>query len=138
MDLKNWKNIQCEKFEKCPIWKIRKFFRIYSKLNNFRISTILWICQSRKFLLEYNIRIEKLKRRIDLYQRANMRIGKNRKFLERNFDFPNWKISRNSLIFQFRQFQKLLIWKIRKNFNLESSENVQFGKFKKIWIPKIR
>ena len=55
--------------------------------------------------------------KIDLYQTANMRIGKmassaeyrmeeqfqNYQFLEPNFGFPNWENARSLLIFQFKQ-----------------------------------
>ena len=55
----------------------------------------------------------------------------NCQFLEQNFDFLNWRKSRNFLIFQFGQFQKLEIWKNRKIFNLENSKDLKFGKLKK-------
>ena len=88
---------------------------------------------------------------IDLYQRANMIIGKiasskeyrmdeqfrNCEFSEPNFDFPSWEKSRNFLIFLFAQFQKFQIWKIWKFFNMENSKNLQFSQFKKIPIWKI-
>ena len=77
-----------------------------------------------------------------LYQSANMRIGKisssveyrmdehfrNCQFLERNFDFRNWKNCRNLLIFQFRHFQTFWIRKIPKISNLENYENSQIKK----------
>ena len=70
------------------------------------------------------IKIEKT----DLYQTANIRIGKiassakyrmddqfqNFLFLEPNFGFPNWKNSRSLLIFQFKKFRKFVIIKIPK------------------------
>ena len=62
----------------------------------------------------------------------------NFQFLEPNFDFPNWKKSRNFLIFQFGQFQKPQIWKIRQSFNLKNSKNFQFEIFFKLSIRKIR
>ena len=46
----------------------------------------------------------------------------NCQFLEANFDFRNLKKSWNFLIFQFRPFQKLQIWKIGKIFNLGNSK----------------
>ena len=49
-------------------------------------------------------------------------------FLEPNFDFLNLKKSQNFLIFQFGQFQKLQIWKIRKIFNMENSKNMANSK----------
>ena len=75
----------------------------------------------------------------------------NCQYLESKFAFPNWKNSRNLLIFQFRQFQKFAILKISKICNLINSEfffkigslenfkNCQFGKFERfaIWeIPR--
>ena len=57
-----------------------------------------------------------------------------------NFGFPHWKKSRNLLIFQFRQFQKFAIRKIKKIVNFENSKNLQFEKFQKLSnrkIPKI-
>ena len=48
-----------DSFTNCEILKICWF----SKLNNFRNLIILWTCQSRKFPLEYVIKVEKLKRR---------------------------------------------------------------------------
>ena len=66
---------------------------------------------------------------IDLYQRANMRIGKiassaddgmdnqfqNCQILEPNFDYPNWK--------KISKFFNFSIWTIPKTSNLENSEN---------------
>ena len=54
------------------------------------------------------------------------------------FWFYQFKKSPNSFIFQFKQFQKLRIWKIRKNFNLENSKRLQFAKLKKFVIWKIQ
>ena len=81
---------------------------------------------------------------IDLYQKTNMRIGKiassaeyrmdkqfqNFQLLEPNFDFSNWKKSRNFSIFQFP------IW--TKTSNLENSKNFQFQKFRKFAIWQIQ
>ena len=44
-------------------------------------------------------------------------------FLEPYFGLPNWKNSRNLLIFQFEQFQKFTIWKVTKIFNLDNFKN---------------
>ena len=48
-----------DRFTNCEILKI---FSI-SKLNSFRNLIILWICQSREFPLEYEIKVKKLKHR---------------------------------------------------------------------------
>ena len=61
----------------------------------------------------------------------------NCQFLEPNFNFPNWKKSRNFFIFQFGQLQKLQILKNRKIFNSKNSKNLQFDEFKNKFIPKI-
>ena len=61
----------------------------------------------------------------------------NWQFFKPNFGFPNLKNSRNLLIFQFGQFQKLAILKISKMSNSENSENFRFGKFWKSTISKI-
>ena len=63
-----------------------------------------------------------------------MRMNKiaSKTFWSQTLIFQIEKKSQNCLIFQFGQFQKLQIWKIRKIFNLGISENSQFGKFKKI------
>ena len=88
---------------------------------------------------------------IDLYQRANMKIGKNassveyrrderfrnRQFLEPNFVIPNWNEYSNLLIFSFGLFQKFAIRKISRIPNLGNSNNFQLRKFQKLKIPKI-
>ena len=66
--------------------------------------------------------------KIDLCERANMRIGKitsstkyrmeNCEFLQLNFGFPHLKSCRNLMFSQFRKFQKILIWEILEIFNL--------------------
>ena len=96
--------------------------------------------------------------KIDLYQQANMRIGEIVSSAEYRMDepfqncqfwifgIPNWKKSRNLLIFQleqcqrisslensktcqFEKFQKLLNWKIRNILTFENSKNFRFVKF---------
>ena len=52
-------------------------------------------------------------------------------FLEQNFDFPNWKNSRNLWIFQIIKF-----WKFFNFPTCESSKNSRIGKFKK--FPNLR
>ena len=69
----------------------------------------------------------------------------NCQFLEPNFGFPNWKYSRNLFIFyfvhsknfQFRKFQKFVIWQFLKISDLENSRNVQCLKFRKLSIFQI-
>ena len=112
-------------------------------MNNFRNLIILWSCQSRKFPLEYERKVEKLKRR-------NWFISKNElaKLREvRNIEWTNnskianfwsqtflselkkfWKF----FIFQFEPLQQFSIWTTPTIFNLENFTNLQFGKFKKI------
>ena len=50
---------------------------------------------------------------------SNLKIPKTSQFIERNFDFSTWKNSRSLLIFQFEKFQKFLIWKIPKIFQMQ-------------------
>ena len=62
----------------------------------------------------------------------------NCQFSEPNFDFPNWKNSRNFLILLFGQFKKLQIWKIRKIFDSANSRKKnQFENFQEFVIWKI-
>ena len=88
----------------------------------------------------------------DLYQTVNIKIVKiasnaeyrikeqfqNCLFLEPNFGFANWKNSRNLFIFQFKQFQKFVIRKIRKICNFENAKNYQFWKIQTFAISKMR
>ena len=62
---------------------------------------------------------------------------RSRQFLGANFGFPNWKNSRNLLIFQFRQFQTFPIRKTQKISNLKKSKNLEFWKFQKLPIWKV-
>ena len=52
-----------------------------------------------------------------------------------------FQIEKNPEISQFSNFQfgqKLQIWKIRKISNFRNSENLQFGKFKKIQLGSFK
>ena len=80
--------------------------------------------------------------KIDLYQKANMRIDKNtssRKYesISNTRTIPNLKNSRNLLIFQIGKFRKFPVLKIPNIFTLENSKNFQFGEFSKFVILKI-
>ena len=55
--IENFRNF--DSFTSCQILKIC----LISKLNNFITPIIVWICQSRKFPLDYGIEVKKLKRR---------------------------------------------------------------------------
>ena len=46
----------------------------------------------------------------------------NWKFLEPNFGYPNYKNSRNLLIFQFEKFQEFPVLKIPRICNLKNKE----------------
>ena len=57
----------------------------------------------------------------------------NFQFLEPNFDFPNWKKSRDFLFFQFRQFQILQTSKIKKKIQ----KKIQSGNCRTFSLLKI-
>ena len=120
---------------------------------NFRNFIILWISQSRKLPLEYEIKVEWLISKGKYENEQNC----EQNFLESNFNISNWKkISKlfnfpiwtipktsnleNSKNFQFGNFRKFAIWQVQKNLNLENSKNFQFAKFEKSLtrrIPKV-
>ena len=117
------------------------------KLNNFRNLIIVWISQSGKFPLEYEIKVEKLKRRNwftcikgQTWEWAKLRVVRNIEWTI-NSEIANfWS---QTLIFQIKKISKFLnfpISAIPETSNLKNSENLQFDKLKKnsIWkLPKI-
>ena len=109
-----------DSFTNCQILKIG----LFSKLNNFGNSIIVWICQSKKFPLEYEIKVEKLKRR-------NWFISKGK---YENY-WQNWEecgISKGRTIPKLPNFRaKLWFSKLKKSRN---SLNLQFGQFQKLQI----
>ena len=73
---------------------------------------IWWKQENTHESLKKEIKIEK----IDLYERADMRIGKIASSAEYQMD-EQFQKSRNLWIFRFRQVKKFLIWKISRISN---------------------
>ena len=98
-------------------------------MNNFRNLIISWTCQSRKFPLEYEIKVEiwELAKLRNIDWTKNIKIAN---FWSQTLNFYIEKILK-FLNFPIWTFQKLQVWKIRENFNLGNSKNLQVGKFKK-------
>ena len=125
-----WSEIHSTVFQKFAIWQVQKYFNLensknfkFAKFEKFLIYKIQKLCDLNFFLncnvvssknspnisISENINVFKLLRsksvEIDLYQRANIRIGKiassleyrmdeqfqNCQFLEPNIDSLNWK-----------------------------------------------
>ena len=63
-----------------------------------------------------------------------MKNSKIANFWSQTLIFRIKKKTRNFLIFQFGQLQKLQIWKIREIFTLENFKDLQFGKLKKKFL----
>ena len=122
------------------VLKIVKFWK-YANFRNwtiFRNLIILWSCQSRKFLLEYEIKVEKLKRRNWFISKSKFENWQNceKCGISNGWTIPKlpifgaklWfsglKIFWNFIIFQFKQFQKFSIWEISKICNLANSTKI--------------